>query len=39
MAVERAIEQGKVTYDLARQMKGATELGTPEFTEAVASNL
>jgi len=39
MAVERAIEQGKVTYDLARQMKGATELSTPEFTEAVASNL
>ena len=39
MAVERTIEQGKVTYDLARQMKGATELSTPEFTEAVASNL
>jgi isocitrate dehydrogenase len=39
MAVERTIEQGKVTYDLARQMKGATELSTREFTEAVASNL
>jgi isocitrate dehydrogenase len=38
-AVERTIEQGNVTYDLARQMKGATELGTSEFTEAVAGNL
>jgi isocitrate dehydrogenase len=39
MAVERTIEQGKVTYDLARQMKGATELSTREFTKAIASNL
>jgi isocitrate dehydrogenase len=39
MAVERTIEQGKVTYDLARQMKGAAELSTREFTKAVASNL
>jgi len=39
MAVERTIEQGKVTYDLARQMKGAAELSTREFTKAVAGNL
>ncbi len=38
-AIEKTIGQGKVTYDLARQMEEATELSTREFAKAVASNL
>ena len=37
-AIEKTIGQGKVTYDLARQMEGATELST-DFAKAVAVNL
>jgi isocitrate dehydrogenase len=38
-AIATTIEQGKMTYDLARQTKGAIELGTSEFAEAIAGNL
>jgi len=38
-AIETTIGQGKVTYDLARQMKGANELSTSDFAKAVAGNL
>lgn len=42
-AIERAfaktIQQKKVTYDLARQMQGATELKTSEFASAIIENL
>ena len=38
-ALEKTIGQKKVTTDLARQMDGATELGTKEFAEAICSNL
>ena len=36
--LERTIRQKKVTYDLARQMEGATELKTSEFADAVIQN-
>jgi isocitrate dehydrogenase len=42
-AVERAlahtIEQKRVTYDLERQMEGATLLKTSQFAEAIVGNL
>ena len=38
-AVERTILQKKVTYDLARQMDGATKLRTSEYADAIISNL
>ncbi len=42
-AVEQAlaatITDKRVTYDLARQMKGATEVKTSEFGKAIVSNL
>ena len=42
-AIERAlgatIQQKRVTYDLARQMEGATLLKTSEFAEAIVENL
>lgn len=38
-AVERTIQQKKVTYDLARQMDGATKLRTSEYADAIISNL
>jgi isocitrate dehydrogenase len=38
-ALEKTIKQKKVTYDLARQMQGATELKTSQFAEAVISNM
>ena len=37
--LERTIQQKKVTYDLARQMQGATELKTSQFADAVISNM
>src|SRR5262249_27239309 len=37
-ALERTIAQKKVTYDLARQMQGATELKTSQFAEAIIRN-
>jgi isocitrate dehydrogenase len=38
-AMEKTISEGKVTYDLARQMEGATELKTSEFAQAVTENM
>jgi isocitrate dehydrogenase len=37
--LERAISQKKVTYDLARQMQGATELRTSQFADAIISGM
>jgi isocitrate dehydrogenase len=37
--LERTIQQKKVTYDLARQMEGATELKTSEFADTVIGNM
>ena len=37
--LERTIQQKKVTYDLARQMEGATELKTSQFADAVIENM
>jgi isocitrate dehydrogenase len=38
-ALEKTIGQKKVTYDLARQMAGATELKTSAFADAIIANL
>jgi isocitrate dehydrogenase len=38
-AMEKTIGQKKVTYDLERQMQGATLLSCSEFGQAVAGNL
>jgi isocitrate dehydrogenase len=38
-ALEKTISQKKVTYDLARQMKGAKKLKCSEFATAVIENL
>jgi isocitrate dehydrogenase len=38
-AFTKVIQQKKVTYDLARQMEGATELKTSEFATAIIENL
>jgi isocitrate dehydrogenase len=38
-ALEKTIRQKKVTYDLARQMDGATELKTSQFADAVIENM
>jgi isocitrate dehydrogenase len=38
-AIEKTIKDKKVTYDLARQMDGATELKTSQFADAIISNL
>ena len=37
--LEQAIGAGQVTYDLARQMEGATELKTSAFADAVISHM
>ncbi len=37
--IEKTIAQKKVTYDLARQMQGATELKTSEFADAIIANM
>ena len=37
--LEKAIAQKTVTYDLARQMDGATELKTSEFADAIIKNM
>ena len=37
--IEKTILQKKVTYDLARQMEGATELKTSEFADAIIENM
>ncbi len=38
-AIGRAIQQKRVTYDLERQMQGATLLRTSEFGQAIIENL
>ena len=38
-AIETTIGEKRVTYDLERQMEGATLLKTSEFAEAIAGNL
>src|SRR5881398_2698307 len=38
-ALEQTIAQKRVTYDLARQMPGATELKTSEFGDAIIKNM
>lgn len=38
-AIEKTIINKTVTYDLARQMDGATELKTSEFADAIISNM
>jgi isocitrate dehydrogenase len=38
-ALDITIKQKKVTYDLARQMEGATELKTSAFADAVIANM
>ena len=37
--LEKTIREKKVTYDLARQMQGATELKTSEFADAIIGNM
>src|SRR6476660_1357843 len=37
--IAAAIQKKKVTYDLARQMEGATELKTSQFADAVIANM
>jgi isocitrate dehydrogenase len=37
--IEKTISQKRVTYDLARQMEGATELKTSEFGDAIIGNM
>ncbi len=38
-ALERTVGEKRVTYDLERQMKGATLLKTSEFADAIIGNL
>src|SRR5881394_591018 len=38
-SLERTIEQKRVTYDFARLMSGATEVGTSEFGRAMVENM
>jgi isocitrate dehydrogenase len=38
-AIEKSISQGRVTYDLHRQMPGATLLKCSEFADAVIENI
>ena len=37
--VRRAIQKGRVTYDLARQMEGATEVKCSEFGHSIANEI
>jgi isocitrate dehydrogenase len=37
--LEKTIKEKKVTYDLARQMEGATELKTSQFADAIIANM
>ena len=38
-ALTKTIQQKRVTYDLHRQMEGATKLKTSEFAEAIVENM
>jgi len=37
--IERTIAQKRVTYDLARQMQGATEVKTSQFADSIIGNI
>ncbi len=37
--LEKSVAQRRVTYDLARQMEGATELKTSQFGDAIIENM
>jgi isocitrate dehydrogenase len=37
--VRRAIQKGRVTYDLARQMEGAVEVKCSEFGQAIVNEM
>jgi isocitrate dehydrogenase len=37
--IEKTVKEKKVTYDLARQMEGATELKTSQFADAIIGNM
>ena len=37
--LEKTIQQKNVTYDLERQMEGATKLKTSQFADAVIENM
>lgn len=39
VGLEKTIKQKKVTYDLARQMEGATKVGTSGFADAIVENM
>jgi isocitrate dehydrogenase len=38
-ALTKTIQQKRVTYDLHRQMEGATKLKTSEFASAIIENM
>jgi len=38
-ALQKAVKAGKVTYDLARQINGATEVKCSEFAEQMISQM
>jgi isocitrate dehydrogenase len=38
-AMEKTIREGTVTYDLARQMEGATEVRCSQFGERIVANM
>jgi isocitrate dehydrogenase len=38
-ALQTTVQSGTVTYDLARQIAGASEVKCSEFAEAIVSNL
>ena len=38
-AIQRTIAQKTVTYDLERQMEGATKVSTSGFADAIIANL
>jgi isocitrate dehydrogenase len=37
--IEKTVAEKRVTYDLARQMQGATELKTSQFADAIIANM
>ena len=39
VAYEKTLDQKIVTYDFARQMEGATEVGTSQFADAIIANM
>jgi isocitrate dehydrogenase len=38
-SIRKTIQEKKVTYDLERQMEGATKLATSEFADAIIANM